>query len=152
MKFGGKGCVIAIILLLSSIPIIPEMSAHENPSKIIYVDDDNTMGPWKGTIEHPFQHIQDAIDVSSNGNTVFVFSGAYYENIVIDESINLIGENKNNTWNNNYWGRPRLLPKLILGQIHINFFLIDQFYEYDIPWFNVDWHPAKKINSLGGGL
>ena len=31
---------------------------------IIYVDDDNTTGPWDGTEDHPFQFIQDGIDVA----------------------------------------------------------------------------------------
>ena len=46
-----------------------------------------------------YTKIQDAIDDSKDGNTVFVFddSSPYYENLVIDKSINLIGENKDNT-------------------------------------------------------
>lgn len=43
--------------------------------------------------------IQNAIDNASNGDTVFVFddSSPYYENVVVDKSINLIGENKKTT-------------------------------------------------------
>lgn len=41
-----------------------------------------------------YTKIQDAIDNATNGDTIFVFSGIYYENIVIDKSIYLIGENK----------------------------------------------------------
>ena len=41
--------------------------------------------------------IQDAIDNVTNGNTIFVYSGIYHENIVIDKSINLVGEDKENT-------------------------------------------------------
>jgi len=65
--------------------------------KIIYVDDDNTEGPWNGTIEYPYQYIQDGIDNASGGDTVFVYSGIYYENIIVNKSITLIGENKNTT-------------------------------------------------------
>jgi parallel beta-helix repeat protein len=36
--------------------------------------------------------IQDAINASNGGDTVFVYSGTYNENLVIDEDINLIGE------------------------------------------------------------
>ena len=39
MKSGGKGCVIAVLVLLIGIPIIPELSAYENPVKNGYVDD-----------------------------------------------------------------------------------------------------------------
>jgi len=38
-----------------------------------------------------------------------------------------------NHWNQNYWNRPRILPKLIFGS-NLGF----------IPWFNIDWHPAKE--------
>ncbi len=42
-------------------------------------------------------YIQDLIDNASDGDTIYVPSGTYYENIVIDKSISLIGENKNTT-------------------------------------------------------
>ncbi len=37
-----------------------------------------------------------------------------------------------NTWDKNYWGRPRLFPKIIFGTILF------------IPWINIDWNPAKE--------
>ena len=64
---------------------------------VIYVDDDNTDGPWDGTIEHPYQYIQDAIDNASNCDTVFVFNGTYDEYVNLNKTINLIGEDRNNT-------------------------------------------------------
>lgn len=41
-----------------------------------------------------YSRIQDAINDSSNGDTIFVYNGTYYENVVVDKSINLIGEDK----------------------------------------------------------
>ena len=41
--------------------------------------------------------IQSAIDDASDGDTVFVYSGIYYENVIISNSITLIGENRENT-------------------------------------------------------
>lgn len=61
---------------------------------IIYVDDDNTDGPWDGSIDHPFQFIQDAIDDATDGDTILVFDGVYRENIVVTKSIDLKGDNK----------------------------------------------------------
>jgi len=43
--------------------------------------------------------IQEAIDNASNGDMVYVYddSSPYYENVVVDKSINLIGENRETT-------------------------------------------------------
>lgn len=60
----------------------------------IYVNANNTEGPWDGTIEHPYQHIQDGVDVSTEDKTVHVIKGIYYENVIIDKKIKLEGENK----------------------------------------------------------
>ncbi|MDG6219176.1 MAG: NosD domain-containing protein, partial [Candidatus Thermoplasmatota archaeon] len=44
-----------------------------------------------------FSKIQDAINASMDGDTVFVYSGFYKENLVVNKSIILLGENKNST-------------------------------------------------------
>ena len=41
--------------------------------------------------------IQDAINAASNGDTIYVSHGVYHENILIDKSINLVGEDKTTT-------------------------------------------------------
>ncbi len=64
---------------------------------IIYVDDDNTDGPWDGTIVHPYQYIQDGIDNASDADTVFVYNGTYVENLIVQKSVNLIGKDRNTT-------------------------------------------------------
>jgi parallel beta-helix repeat protein len=63
-------------------------------SKISYVDDDNILGPWDGTKEYPYQNITNALEYAIDGDTVFVYDGAYYENIVVDKSVSLVGENR----------------------------------------------------------
>ena len=45
-----------------------------------------------------------------------------------------------NTWDGNYWNRPRVLPKPILGRS--GFFLIL------LPWINFDWHPAIEAYEI----
>ena len=50
-----------------------------------------------GTGEGNYSTIQDAIDNASDGDTIFVYNGTYYENPVIGKSIDLIGESKENT-------------------------------------------------------
>jgi parallel beta-helix repeat protein len=86
--------VVIFLLSLSFYGIVADESTLQ---KTIYVDDDNTMGPWDGTQEHPFQKIQDGIDNASDGDTIFVYSGMYYENVVVNKSINLIGEDRGYT-------------------------------------------------------
>ena len=86
--------IIVIGLLLSMVSI--NTGASESGTTI-YVDDDNTEGPWDGTQEHPFKNITDAMDASSNGDTVFVYSGTYTGKNIIRKTINLIGEDKNTT-------------------------------------------------------
>jgi parallel beta-helix repeat protein len=46
-----------------------------------------------------YTKIQDAIDDASQGDTVYVYndSSPYYENLVVDKSISLIGEDRNTT-------------------------------------------------------
>jgi len=41
-----------------------------------------------------------------------------------------------NTWEQNYWYRPRILPKLIFGKNTIGYKIL--------PWINIDWLPALK--------
>ena len=53
-----------------------------------YVDDDGS---------EEFTSIQEAINASSNADTVFVKNGTYIENIVINKSIKLVGESKEGT-------------------------------------------------------
>jgi parallel beta-helix repeat protein len=45
-----------------------------------------------------YTKIQDAIDNATSGDTIFVFSGIYYENLLIDKrGISLVGEDRNTT-------------------------------------------------------
>jgi len=90
---------IAVILLFVGLAFVPGIYAYNKSSFIntIYVDDDNIEGPWDGTQECPYQHIQDAINVATDGDTVFVYAGTYYENVIMNKSIVLVGEDKNST-------------------------------------------------------
>jgi parallel beta-helix repeat protein len=60
----------------------------------VYVDDDNVSGPWDGTVSHPYQNITSGIDHALYGDTVYVFSGTYTENVVVNKSITLRGDSK----------------------------------------------------------
>jgi len=92
-----KMLVIGVIILLVGISITSQSFASNIVKKspiIIFKGETLYVG---GTGEGNYSNIQDAIDNASDGDTVFVFSGTYYENIVVYKTINLIGENKNTT-------------------------------------------------------
>ena len=63
---------------------------------VVYVDDDfNSSTPgWQ--YDH-FDVIQDGIDAAGENATVYVFNGTYYESIIINKTMCLIGEDSNNT-------------------------------------------------------
>jgi parallel beta-helix repeat protein len=68
-----------------------------NVQNTFHVDDDNTQGPWKGTLNHPYKEIRDGVNYAGYNDIIFVHNGTYYETIKIQGSINLIGEDKTNT-------------------------------------------------------
>jgi len=88
-----KPVILGIILLFLIASLIPLVSSDTfSFNMTIYVDDDNKDGPWDGSMEHPYQNIQDAVDNAPVGSTVFVKNGIYYENIFINKTITFLGE------------------------------------------------------------
>jgi len=63
----------------------------------IYVDDNNTQGPWNGSYDYPYQYIRDGILYASDGDTVYVFNGIYNETVTINKSIYFRGQQQENT-------------------------------------------------------
>jgi len=79
-------------LIFSAFPIKGSDKIMENDvlnnGRILYVG---------GSGPNNYTHIQDAINDAEDGDTIFVYSGIYRENVVINKSINLIGENAKTT-------------------------------------------------------
>jgi len=50
-----------------------------------------------GSGDSNFSSIQSAVDQAKNGDTIYVYNGNYHENIIITKSVNLIGQDRNNT-------------------------------------------------------
>ena len=77
--------------------------------------------------------------ISSSKIGIF-FPEARYNKIlrnnIKNNQLSAIFQSVPNTWEENYWGRPRLFPKLIFGQIII--------FPFGFPWFNIDWNPAQE--------
>jgi len=74
-----------IILLLSAKSQISVNAQNE------FIVDPNREGP------RIYKTIQEAINNASSGMTIFVVNGIYYENVLINKSISLIGEGRENT-------------------------------------------------------
>jgi len=106
-----KGLIVTIIVMFVIASIIPSlggisinkqsstvtMTSFKNlksRQEIIYVDDDADPSWYNAT---NVKTIQEGIDNASTYGTVFVYNGTYYENVVVDKPIDLIGEDKNTT-------------------------------------------------------
>jgi len=88
-----KIMMILVLFLLFAITFIfflPSGFCDEIDQNILYVG---------GAGEGNYSGINEAINASSDGDTIFVFSGTYIQNesILINKSINLIGENQKKT-------------------------------------------------------
>ena len=62
---------------------IIEANAQPAGGNILYVG---------GSGPNNYTTIQDAINAANDGDTIFVYSGVYYENVVVNKSITLRGE------------------------------------------------------------
>lgn len=79
---------VCLILLIISFAGCIEESSPAEVSKTVYVDDGGGADYIK---------IQDAINHVADGGTIFVSDGTYYEMLIINKSINLIGANVEKT-------------------------------------------------------
>ncbi len=89
--------VLSLFLLLSINPLLGNAETTTIASEIVYVNDDNTAGPWDGTQDHPYLYIQDGVDAAEPGDTVFVYGGFYNEHVSIDKPLTLQGESMEDT-------------------------------------------------------
>ncbi len=91
-----KGFAIGILFLFLGTNIIPSTAHNVAEQSTLPTVTGNTFyvgGNGPGN----YSKIQDGVNNASDGDTVFVYRGTYYENIDIDKIINLIGEDKNIT-------------------------------------------------------
>jgi len=88
-----KGLVLAVICLFIGAGVLPITGAIKNFEKINIVANPTSMDTITVDDEGDGDYtcIQDAIDNASDGNTIIVYSGTYYEIIEVNISINLIG-------------------------------------------------------------
>ena len=85
---------IIVILLMVSTSFVGVTYKIENASTVSF---DGNILYVGGSGPGNYTKIQDAIDNASYSDTVFVFKGEYHENVYINKSISLIGEDKSTT-------------------------------------------------------
>ncbi len=83
-------------MMLSFLVIIIEIAPIVKAPNTWYVDDVLGNGS-PGNPAEDFTSIQDAINASSDGDTIYVYNGTYYENVVVNKTLTLMGEDKNTT-------------------------------------------------------
>ncbi|MGD9131689.1 MAG: right-handed parallel beta-helix repeat-containing protein [Candidatus Bathyarchaeota archaeon] len=76
--------ILVLLLLVSVIGSFPQIGIVNAEVDTIVVPDD-------------YGSIQEAIDDASDGDTVYVLEGTYHENLVVNKSISLLGENVDTT-------------------------------------------------------
>ncbi len=89
-----KSLVLAIIVLFVGAGVAQSTEMAEKSFKstiaqgILYVGGNGTGN---------YSTIQSAINDANPSDTIFVYNGTYYENVVVNKTVNLIGEDCNNT-------------------------------------------------------
>lgn len=92
-----KYLILGLIIIFVGSFVIPSTGIYIEKSSTILIQG-NTLyvgGSGPGN----YTNIQDAIDDANNGDTIFIYndSSPYYENIAVDKTITLTGEDKNST-------------------------------------------------------
>ncbi len=91
-----KELAVGILFLFLGTNIIPSTThdtAEQSPLRTATGNTFYVGGSGPGN----YSKIQDGVNNASEGDTIFVYRGTYYENIDIDKIINLVGEDKNIT-------------------------------------------------------
>ena len=77
-----------VLIMLLSCLLLPSR-ATQDPGAVEWIVDDD--GPAD------FHSIQEAIDAAKMGDTIYVKMGTYRENLVVNKTVSVVGENKENT-------------------------------------------------------
>jgi parallel beta-helix repeat protein len=94
MKKTMTGIIACMLILLSCAVPITSTNTSKTTSGPLTQETTLYVG---GSGPGNYSKILDAINAANDGDTVFVYHGIYYENLVVYKSIHLIGENKETT-------------------------------------------------------
>jgi len=88
-----KGLIVGMLCLFFGASVVSGFQINSSSQPL-------SRGNWLyvgGSGSGNYTRIQDAIIASSDGDTIFVYTGIYYEHLNVNKSITLIGEDKNTT-------------------------------------------------------
>jgi len=88
--------------------------------------------------------IQEALDAASDNDTIFVYNGTYNEDIVLDKSIKLIGEDKTNTFIQGDQGNK--IIKILSGSSTITGFTVQ--YQSNDEWDDAALYISSEYNII----
>ena len=92
--------LIVVLLVLTGIYALPVSGEQGDEPDDIEMENSAPRGT-RGTLYvgsgQTYTKIQDAVDAAISGDTIRVYAGTYYENVVIDKTISLIGNGTSHT-------------------------------------------------------
>jgi parallel beta-helix repeat protein len=88
MEKKTASAIMLTLLLISMLTLAFNIQLVKAEPRTWIVDDD---GPAD------FRTIREAINAANPGDTIFVYNGTYYESVVVNKTVSLIGENRNTT-------------------------------------------------------
>jgi nitrous oxidase accessory protein len=136
MKKTEISVILSLTLLLSSVGFTSAVA-----NNTIYVDDDGTAD---------YTSIQEAVDAAVEGDTIFVYEGTYYENVQIDKTLTLNGEDKSCTIISGI--EKGNTVNITADSVHIEGFSVKNGFDTGIYVFNsVDTSISNCIITLNNG-
>ena len=90
------------MLITTSTQVISSNLNFQNDFKklstnIIFVDQNNTNGPWDGSYHNPFRKISDGIAIAKNDDIIYILKGEYKEQITNHKKQLIMRKNKKDT-------------------------------------------------------
>jgi nitrous oxidase accessory protein NosD len=76
--------IVLILLLIGMLALALDIQPAKSEPKVIIIPDH-------------YPTIQEAINNADDGDLIYVRSGVYYENVVVNKTVSLLGENRNST-------------------------------------------------------
>jgi parallel beta-helix repeat protein len=107
---------LSLVMMLSIIIVLDDITDFTPIVRgtILYVNETGSGGA--------FTKIQDAINASKDGDTIFVYNGTYYENVIVDKRVNLIGNGSKTTIIDGGWQDHQDVVTILVNRVNMSGF------------------------------